>query len=405
MGCRLFQNSIKKFMLDDSTAAMQQIVQTAKRSPLPHGEISFLAQALANSGEVLNLSGHCSKMADIASTGGPSSLSTILGPLFLRIYGFSVPKLGVPGRPAGAIDVFCQLPGYQRTFSAEKTKEILDSCGFVNLLAGDNLAPKDAKLFAYRKQNNAVNIPELAVASLLSKKIAVGLQTVGLDVRVAPHGNFGATWEEARKNSKIFVEVAKDAGIYATCFLTDASRPFQPYIGRSEALVALSKVFDNSACSWLQEHVAMCKLMAQSLTRDSRAAVDISTELKSAFFENLAAQGSDRKAFEEILDMHAGAPKLDVTATQDGILVWDMQAIRKTIVDQQRDAVAREAFPDPIGITLYCRSGDFVVKDQPICCVRYGRDEPSARTALSTSFYRISSNPGRLGNFEIVSNE
>ena len=94
---------------DDKDIA--RLVRHVSRNNLEPHEVASLATKLADSGSSLPASAKAT--ADIPSTGGPSSLSTLVCPLFLRLKGFVVPKLAVPGRPAGGIDVLATIPGYE----------------------------------------------------------------------------------------------------------------------------------------------------------------------------------------------------------------------------------------------------------------------------------------------------
>ena len=168
---------------------MAAVIASARSGAWGGDEMRRLAVALAESGTRLVLP-EGRTTADVASTGGPASLSTLLCPLYLRDLGFVVPKLGVPGRPAGGIDVLAQVPGYQVELDATEMFRVLDRCGYAHFLAGPEFAPLDAALFRYRQKAGAQNVTALAVASILAKKIACGLNLAGLDVRVAPHGEF-----------------------------------------------------------------------------------------------------------------------------------------------------------------------------------------------------------------------
>src|SRR6185503_4646328 len=176
--------------------------------------------------------------ADVASTGGPTSLTTLICPLYLRAFGFKVPKLGVPGRPAGGIDVLAQIPGFKFSMTDSQAIAAFNKSGYVHFLADDAHGYHDAVLFSYRKTHDAVNLVPLVIASLLTKKLIVGLSRIGLDVRVSQFGNFGATWSLAKANARQFCEVASTLDISASCFLTDGSVPYQPFIGRGESLIA-----------------------------------------------------------------------------------------------------------------------------------------------------------------------
>lgn len=208
--------SIEDLARTSAESGMARVVQLAKERDLDAEEICLLAEVLARSGSILSQGRNIT--ADLASTGAPTSLSTLLCPLYLCALGIAVPKLGVPGRPAGGIDVMAQIPGYRYRLDPREIQAIIDRCGYAHFVAGETSAPLDAALFAYRQKNGAQNVPELAAASLLAKKIACGVRFAGLDVRVAPHGNFGGTLSEAASSALKFCQAARIANIQALAF-------------------------------------------------------------------------------------------------------------------------------------------------------------------------------------------
>lgn len=157
------------------------LIEHASRNALQLEEVAALAQRLAGTGHSLpTIQG---PSADLASTGGPSSLSTLLCPLFFRLKGFTIPKLAVPGRPAGGIDVLATIPGYKTTLRPEEVVRCLEECGYCHFLASDDFVPLDARMFRLRQQIGAQDNPFLAIASLISKKLAAQVENVRLDVR------------------------------------------------------------------------------------------------------------------------------------------------------------------------------------------------------------------------------
>jgi hypothetical protein len=175
--------------------------------------VADLASLLADSGVRLDFGDHA---ADVASTGGPSSLSTLLCPVFLAMNGYSVPKLGVQGRPAGGIDVMAQIPGFDINPSPAKVADIITGCRFAHFLANETYAPLDQWLFRYRQEFGVQSVRNLVVASILAKKLAVGVTTAGLEIRVFPGGNFGSDVSIAIENAQFFLKVAEHLNIRTT---------------------------------------------------------------------------------------------------------------------------------------------------------------------------------------------
>lgn len=402
-----FRKLVDRFAESPSDDGMKQIVDHVQRYGLSDEEIAHLALRLAESGEMLRLA-PTAVTADIASTGGPTSLSTLLCPLYLRTLGYTVPKVGMPGRPAGGVDVLAQIPSYRIRFTASEVETLLKESSYVHLLASDSFAPLDAALFSFRQRSNTLNIPDLAIASLLAKKKAVGVSLVGLDVRVAPYGNFGPSFLTASRNAARFCRVASLLGSHARCFLTDATRPYQPFIGRGESLIALFQVLNNKSEPWLRKHEEMCYAMAYRLSLLQPLKDPVRPDfrdVRSAFIENLEVQGSSYAEFEkhvsEILDSHSQY----IRASRDGFLDVDLAALRSAMVRLQKSTLTPDTpFPDPCGIILKRECGAYVTKGEVLATLRCV--DASAREMVKdvTASLCITSEPVSRLYFEEIDN-
>lgn len=349
---------------------MKELIREAKQNDISDEEIAYLALCLARSGRIISACKEKRIRADIASTGGPASLTTLLCPLFLRAFDFIVPKLGVPGRPAGGIDVLAQIAGYQYHLDEPKLYDILLDTGYAHFLGSDRYAPLDSILFNFRKSHGALDIPSLVIASILSKKIALGVQVVGLDIRVALHGNFGSSIQTARENAKRFCHVAQLMGCKATCFLTNNQIPSQPFIGRGEALLALSNIFSDHIPGWLQEHVDMCFAMALSLVNEIKQRPS-PNELLSIFSANLQAQGTSLEVFNQLVDKIKKEHRYQIYAIDDGFVYVDLHRIRDVIIKFQAQAAnENNPFPDPCGVILEKPPGRYVSRGELIASIR-----------------------------------
>ena len=351
---------------------MQSLVDASRAGRLDGDAVFQLATVLARSGHQLTWD-NGAPTADLASTGGPSSLSTLLAPLYLCSLGFLVPKLGVPGRPAGGIDVLAQLPGYRTNLSISKLKQVIAECGFAHFLAGEGFAPLDSKLFSFRQMTGGQNIPPLTSASLLAKKLASGVRTVGIDVRVAPHGNFGCTYDDARHACGPLLQAGRHAGLNVVCILTDARFPYQPFIGRGEALVALKHIFSGQATESLASHNGLCRLMAHhvaGLQDPSRLRVT-DTDIETVFYAHISAQGSSVDAFNRTVDATLAGHRHELIAKHPGHLLVDLDTLRKLF---QHINVRRLSdvlhFPDEIGVILHARPGEYIERGTLLATVR-----------------------------------
>ncbi|GLQ11453.1 thymidine phosphorylase [Devosia yakushimensis] len=330
---------------------------------LSDAEVADLALALARSGDQFRAAANT---ADLASTGGPGSLSTLIAPLALVSAGKRVPKLGVPGRPAGGVDVLAQIPGYAVSMDDDQARKVILNCGYVHLVAGGRYAPADARMFARRQERGAQANPALAIASLLSKKLAMGIEAVGLEVRVGPHGNFGSDLVSARDNAQRFCRIARACSIDAVCFLTPGSLPQQPYIGRGEALLAMSLLLSSDAGDWLARHERDCLAWSQKIAGGS---VATRTQLRQAFVENVVAQGGSMGGLEDKVVSVAASHSRSVHAQSDGWIRYDLGGIRSAILSARgNDEDGR--FLDTAGVILLAESGSWVKAGAPIASVR-----------------------------------
>ncbi|QDW40478.1 hypothetical protein FFI89_027125 [Bradyrhizobium sp. KBS0727] len=362
--------SIEDLARTSAESGMARVVQLAKERDLDAEEICLLAEVLARSGSILSQGRNIT--ADLASTGAPTSLSTLLCPLYLCALGIAVPKLGVPGRPAGGIDVMAQIPGYRYRLDPREIQAIIDRCGYAHFVAGETSAPLDAALFAYRQKNGAQNVPELAAASLLAKKIACGVRFAGLDVRVAPHGNFGGTLSEAASSALKFCQAARIANIQALAFLTDARLPYQPFIGRSEALAALQAVLSRRADPWLGDHDAMCRSMSYQVGTIAGYPVDTSAtgDILQVFSRNVEAQGGSMEAFEARVYAALRSHTRELKAERDGFYRLDLERLRAAFVKANEATSAGGEFPDRLGVILLVRPGRYVRRGDVLATAR-----------------------------------
>lgn len=357
------------------------VVAAAVAGRLDVSGIADLAVRLADSGQ--RLAGRRLRTADLASTGGPTSLSTMICPPTLAAAGWEVPKLGVAGRPAGGVDVLAAIQGYQVTLGISGAHRVLDSCGYVHLDAGGVFAPDDAELFRFRQSVGAQAVPCLAIASLLAKKLAMGVDRVGLEVRVAPHGNFGANRSSARSAAERFCEVARLLGLKPVCILTDGTQPYQPYVGRGESIVALELVIDGGEDAWLGSHLSDCFAMSV-VVGGAQAAQVARTELTGAIVANLTAQGGSLAALRHRAAEVRGGHVHELLAVTSGEIRYDLGALRNAVISAQ--GTTSRGWPDAAGVMLVAPPASVVAEGDLVMTVRcLDSDWPGMRRALAAA--------------------
>ncbi|MEO5733423.1 MAG: thymidine phosphorylase [Rubrivivax sp.] len=199
---------------------------------MDEGETVSLTQAMTRSGTVMDWSaaGFSGPVLDKHSTGGVGDkVSLLLAPI-MAACGAVVPMVSGRGlgHTGGTLDKLQALPGYDIRPSQETLLATLRSAGCAIVGASHTLAPADRRLYAIRDTTATVESLPLITASILSKKLAAGLQGLVLDVKVGS-GAFMPTPLAARELALSLVQVAQRAGLPARALLTDMNQ----ILGRS----------------------------------------------------------------------------------------------------------------------------------------------------------------------------
>lgn len=366
---KLYNKLIDSFISHSTDINAFKLVEASRNDNFSLQNIVHLAKGLANSGEIISSTANLD-IFDVPSTGGPSSLSTLICPLILSAYGKKVLKLGVPGRPAGGIDVLAQINNYKYSLSISELNELIKKGNYVHFLANSTFTPADITLFNYRKKSEAVHIPNLVIASILAKKLAMGVKNVGLDIRVSEFGNFGLTNEDALKNAEKFNKVAGILEIKSICYITNINNPQQPYIGRGESLLALNKIFNQTYDSLLEKHFNDCLKMSISLIGESIPILqNLIPQLLYEFKKNLKNQSGDFAHYIELSEEIENKHKYEIIAENTGFLQINLKNIRESIDEIQKLFVNTD-FPDPCGIILKAITGNLINKGEIIATYR-----------------------------------
>ncbi|NTF40491.1 thymidine phosphorylase [Rhizobium rhizogenes] len=205
-------------------------------------ETVALTLAMARSGDTLSWSDIGRPIADKHSTGGVGdNVSLMLAPIAAAC-GLAVPMISGRGlgHTGGTLDKLESIPGYGITPDAARFRKMVDEVGCAIIGQTSALAPADGKLYAVRDVTATVDSAPLITASILSKKLAAGLETLVLDVKIGS-GAFMTSQEEAETLARSLVEVANDAGVKTSALITDMNQPLADAAGN---VVELSNCLD-----------------------------------------------------------------------------------------------------------------------------------------------------------------
>ncbi|MFJ1308249.1 thymidine phosphorylase [Agrobacterium sp. P15N1-A] len=201
-------------------------------------EMVALTLAMRDSGEVLSWSDLGRPVADKHSTGGVGdNVSLMLAPI-VAACGLAVPMISGRGlgHTGGTLDKLEAIPGYNVMPDEALFRRTVKTVGCAIIGQTGDLAPADKRLYAIRDVTATVDSIPLITASILSKKLAAGLQTLVLDVKVGS-GAFMQSVEDARNLARALVDVANGAGLPTTALITDMNQPLGDAAGNAVEIV------------------------------------------------------------------------------------------------------------------------------------------------------------------------
>jgi len=201
-------------------------------------ETVALTLAMRDSGDVLDWSDIGLPIADKHSTGGVGdNVSLMLAPI-VAACGVAVPMISGRGlgHTGGTLDKLESIPGYNIAPDAALFRDVLRQAGCAIIGQTANLAPADRRLYAIRDITATVESVPLITASILSKKLAAGLQSLVLDVKIG-NGAFMQNKQDAETLARSLVEVANGAGLNTSALITDMNQPLADAAGNTLEII------------------------------------------------------------------------------------------------------------------------------------------------------------------------
>jgi len=201
-------------------------------------EIYWLTKEYINSGVTLTFPESQGRCIDKHSTGGVGDkLSLMIGPLAAEC-GVMVPMISGRGlgHTGGTLDKLESIPGYQTQISLDRFQEIVRENNFAIIGQSDNVVPADRKIYALRDVTGTIESIPLITASIMSKKIASGIDGLVIDLKVG-NGAFIGTIERANQLAESMSKIAKDFDKKIIINFTDMNAPLGRYIGNSVEVI------------------------------------------------------------------------------------------------------------------------------------------------------------------------
>ena len=236
---KLSQTQIKEFIsgmlkheVDDTQVAA--LTMAIYFNGMSRDETVALTLAMRDSGDVLSWSGYDKPIVDKHSSGGVGDkISLILAPILAAcdVYVPMIAGRGL-GHTGGTIDKLESIPGYNTQANNDLFRHTVKSVGCAIIGQTGNLAPADKKIYAIRDVCSTVESIPLITASILSKKLAAGLQYLVMDLKCG-NGAFMQNFSEAKELAQSIVSVANNAGTKTAALITDMNQVLGQTVGNA----------------------------------------------------------------------------------------------------------------------------------------------------------------------------
>lgn len=356
-------------------------------------ETGLLTRLMMESGKVMDLSDLKGPLVDKHSTGGVGDkTSLILAPLAAAC-GAQIPMMSgrALGHTGGTLDKLESVKGYNISASEDDLKRIIRVAGYAVIGQTAEVVPADRKMYALRDVTSTVESIPLITASILSKKLAEGADSLVFDVKCGS-GAFMKTLEQAEILADSLVRTGESMGRKVIALITAMEEPLGRMVGNFlEVEESWNCLKGEGAADLMEVTLALCSrmLMASGICRDSEEALALcqkkidSGEGADFFKKNLEAQGADWDWFIKSCGSWRAPVKGEFRAACDGY-ISEINAFQ-TGMCALGLGVGRNKADDPVqphtGIHFLKKRGDAVKKGDPVCEI-FAVNEKDAEKAL-----------------------
>ena len=293
-------------------------------------EISILTDAMATSGDTVDLSDFGARTVDKHSTGGVGDKTTLIVTPIVSAAGGTVAKMSGRGlgHTGGTVDKLESFPGFRTSLSPEEFTAQVKKCGLAVIGQSANLAPADKMLYALRDVTATVDSIPLIASSIMSKKLAAGTRSIVLDVKCGS-GAFMDTPEMAKTLAETMVKIGKSRGRNTAALITNMDIPLGHAIGNALEVKEAVSVLKGAGPDDLREVcLALASLILElslGMDKDEARALAVETltsgKAYAKFKEWISLQGGDPAYADDPSLFGESAFIKDVKATKDGYVV------------------------------------------------------------------------------------
>lgn len=380
---------------------MSSLLMAILLNDMTNEEIYSLTKYMADSGDKLDLTSLGDNVVDKHSTGGVGDKTTLIITPIVASCGVKVAKMSGRGlgHTGGTIDKLESIPGFTVNL---KEDEFLNQVNQINAAITsqtENIAIADKKIYALRDVTGTVESIPLIASSIMSKKIALGTKKLVLDVKVGK-GALIKNLEDAKRLSKLMIDIGKHNNIEVICVLTNMNIPLGNNIGNSLEVEEAIDILKNNKLGNLRE---LCIELSSHMVS---LGLNISyEEAKTKVITNLENGNAYNKFLEIIKEQHGdinslpkSKNKYEIKSMTEGYLT-DIDALKLGMLSMSLGA-GRKNKEDTIdysaGIIIHKNINDYINKEDTIMDLYTDKKI----TTIDSTIFKISKD--RIKNNELI---
>ena len=406
-----------EFLIDGYTRGeipdyqMSAFLMAVYFSSMSDREVSRLTECMLRSGDTVDLSSVPGIKVDKHSTGGVGDKTSMIVAPLAAAAGVVVPMMSGRGlgHTGGTLDKLESIPGFRTNLTSEEFTKQLAELGLCFIGQTDRLAPADRKLYALRDVTGTVESIPLISSSIMSKKLAEGVDALVLDVKVGS-GAFMKKQVDARRLAQTMVGIGRRMDKKVQALITDMNQPLGYAVGNALEVMEVSQTLQNAGpADLIKLSIELAARMiylgkkAASLDEARRTAekhlVDGSAYKK--FKQVVAAQGGNPQALDRFELLPNATGMREVSSPRGGFITSiDAEDIgtASNMIGAGRDK--KEDTIDPaVGIILEVKMGERVEAGSVLCRLYYTKEDRVEEAAeIVEDAFRISAKSRKSGN-------
>ena len=382
-----------EFLVDGYTSGeipdyqMSAFLMAVFYSGMTDREVSRLTECMLRSGETADLSAIPGIKVDKHSTGGVGDNTSLVVAPLAAAAGVVVPMMSgrALGHTGGTLDKLESIPGFRTDLSSDEFQRQLAELGLCFIGQTDQFAPADRKLYALRDVTGTVESIPLIASSIMSKKLAEGVDALVLDVKVGS-GAFMKKQVDARRLAQTMVGIARPMDKKVQALITDMSQPLGYAVGNALEVMEASQTLQNAGPAdltklCLELAARMIFLGKQAATLEEarlvaeRHLVDGSAYKK--FKDVVAAQGGNPQALDNFVLLPNATGAREIASPRAGyVSLIDAEdiGIAANMIGAGRDK-KEDAIDPAVGIILEVKAGEKVEAGSILCRLYYTKED------------------------------